>query len=221
MISTQLKKCLVVSVSTLSALGLMVLMPYVANAQTSGQTQTGVEGSQTNPDSNSGTGQVVSPSGSAEDMPDATTGGTRSPGTTPDTVTPGMGVGSEEDENIDSDLNSEGIETDGVEADGVNSDGMETESDAAQPGSITVPNSDMPSNTVPAAGDSPANRTTPGTGMEMESDTTQPGSITVPNSNMPSNTVPTTRTTPTPTRTTPSTTTTPSTSNTNSPRALW
>ncbi|PZO09352.1 MAG: hypothetical protein DCF25_21710 [Leptolyngbya foveolarum] len=61
MVSTQLKKYLVVSASALSALGLMGLMPYGAIAQTSGQTQTGVEGNQINPDSENGTGQVVPP----------------------------------------------------------------------------------------------------------------------------------------------------------------
>ncbi len=70
MVSTQLKKILVASTSTLSILGFVAAVPFAAIAQTADM-QTGVDGSQLNVDSDEGTGQVVPPTSTTEDMMDA------------------------------------------------------------------------------------------------------------------------------------------------------
>ena len=68
MVSAQLKKILVISISTLSALGLVAAVPFTAIAQEEAETQMGVDGSQLNVGSEEGTGQVVPPPATTEGM---------------------------------------------------------------------------------------------------------------------------------------------------------
>ena len=154
MISTQLKKCLVVSVSALSALGLVTLMPHGAIAQTSGQTQTGVEGSQTNPGSTEGSGQVVPPTNTTEGMSDTMTPDTMTPGTMmPGTMMPdSTGAGSSNDSNIDTieDTGADNTRDSNTGRGEVLDPAVESDSDTMTPGSMGTGSSTTPATTTPA-----------------------------------------------------------------------
>ncbi len=217
MISTQLKKCLVVSVSALSALGLVTLMPHGAIAQTSGQTQTGVEGSQTNPGSTEGSGQVVPPTNTTEGMSD-----TMTPSTT--------GTGSSSDSNIDTieDTGAANTRDSNTGRGEVLDPAMENGSGTMTPGSMgtgtrTMTPASGESNIDVIEGDGASGARDSDTGrgevlspeMENGSGTMTPGSMGTGSSTTPTTTMPAT-TTPT---TTPARTTAPTPSS--SPRALW
>ena len=69
MLKAYLNKRLAISASVLSAVSLMVAMPHTVRAQMMDAgtgMQTGVDGSQANPGSSSGSGQIVAPSNTVE-----------------------------------------------------------------------------------------------------------------------------------------------------------
>lgn len=160
--NAQLKKCLIASASALSALGLMVAAPRVASAQTGGQTQTGVEGSQINPGSEDGTGQSVPPPITVEG-----TSGTMTPGTgtrPAGTMMPSGSGSTLNDGNIDDGgRNERDSDTGRGEAiEDVNT-GAESDMMRTTPSTTTMPSTTIPSTRTTPSSTTPSTTATPST----------------------------------------------------------